>query len=149
MKFNDIQLLVLAVGAVVEFFVLRSLWLAHQSASWNKIRGHVIDSYMDLVPSTDGSSQSSNTYKPRISYRYTYEGVDYTSDQIAYAYAYGPKSWAAKLVSAYSKGKEINVYVQPDKPKRSVLLTGIKPVSAVMLLFIPPLVFMGALMATR
>jgi hypothetical protein len=146
MSKHEISLLIITAGVILELLVMRSIWLAYASIRWDRIRGHVVESY---VMTSDSTSESGQTHKPVIKYKYTYGGVDYTGDKIAYSFAYGAKSWADKLVNAYRQGKEINVYVQPNKPKRSVLLTGLRPLPTLMGLVIPPLVTFGALIATR
>lgn len=146
MSKHEISLLIITAGVIVELLVLRSIWLAYSSMHWDRIRGHVIESY---VMDSGSTSESGQTHKPVIRYKYTYGGVDYTGDKIAYSFAYGPKKSADKLMRAFRQGKEINIYVHPNKPKRSVLLTGLRPIPTLMGLVIPPLVTFGALIATR
>lgn len=86
------------------------------------IEGVVVDSsvYVDRATSSDDS----DSYFPEIRYRYSYDGREYTNDNVfpGTGSRSTSRARANSLVDEYRPGATVTVYVEPDTPERSFLI---------------------------
>jgi len=117
------------VGAVVLFAGGKELIYAKDSASWPSVPGQITGSSIETLTGNDGV-----TYKAVISYRYPVNGAVYEGKRVAYGdHSSSDYSHANKIAMKYIIGREVKVFYKPDKPRESLLETGIKPQVYVML----------------
>ncbi len=106
------------VGALVFYFVTikpsLKLWAAQ---SWIPRSCTVIESEVRNFFDSDG-----DTYRPAISYRYSFQGREYKSEVYDFFnISSGNPSGSEEIVAQFPKGKEFTCYVNPTNPNQSVI----------------------------
>jgi len=102
-------------------FELYSWYFAKQSKNWPSTQGTIINAYID----TQVSDDSSDTYSPKVSYSYRVDGVLFESKRLFFGSMHSTDySEASDSLFNIHKNSKVNVYYDPNKPKRSVLHTG-------------------------
>lgn len=73
---------------------------------------------------TGTNAEGQQIYYPAISYRYTYEGTEFTSDSVfpGDVNPVSDQSRARELVEEYAAGSEVTAYVNVEDPSRSYLV---------------------------
>lgn len=110
-----------ALGILLVACCFGYTFLGLSSVRWPTTRGKVLFSEF-LERTVHGRT----TYRPRLVYEYTVNGVSRESHQIGFYAAIEGKEWAERLLSAKPVGAEVTVYYSPMFPKVSVLEPGIK-----------------------
>ncbi|MHB1119021.1 MAG: DUF3592 domain-containing protein [Bellilinea sp.] len=116
---------VIFLGAGV-YLILRSRkdkLKVQQAMNWPSVTGKVLESRLIESTSTDSDGDSSTTYRPYIRYEYEMGGITYTNDKVDVGMVIstsGTKK-ANELLSRFSKGSAVLVYVNPDNPADSIL----------------------------
>lgn len=94
-----------------------------QAMNWPSVTGKVLESRLIESTSTDSDGDSSTTYRPYIRYEYDMGGITYTNDKVDVGMVIstsGTKK-AKELLSRFSMGSSVLVYVNPDNPADSIL----------------------------
>lgn len=93
---------------------------AVQTLFWPSAEGTVISGEVVVVHSSKGASKS----KPVISYYFSVDTVEYTSNRYSSTVARGSSFWAKEVVESHPAGSRITVYYDPENPVKSVLVRG-------------------------
>lgn len=124
----------LAIGLSVTFYAgLPRLNQARASASWPKTSGVVKESSVASQRSSSrfgrrASKRKRNrkTYRAEICFQYEVEGRQYLSEQISAAgNSYSSAARANRIASKYSKGKQVDVFYNPNDPTIAMLEPGV------------------------
>ncbi len=99
-------------GVSLCLFSVYKIVVSSSASEWRETQGTIIKSEIVKVP--DHPSQ------PHVVYEYIVNGERFTSDEIAFLNVTGG-SLGDKTVAAYSRGKIVSVYYDPNNPARSVL----------------------------
>lgn len=75
------------------------------------------------------NSEGQVTYTPAVTYRYTYEGTEYTSDSIfpGDVDPVSDESRAREIVAQYPEGEEVTAYVNTEDPSTAFLIDEAPP----------------------
>ncbi|MFM7181810.1 MAG: DUF3592 domain-containing protein [Verrucomicrobiales bacterium] len=93
------------------------MWVNWWSAkSWAEVPGEVIWS---RIKSHKG--EDSTTYSAHVFYRYEFGGTTYRSDRTSFSKVNGSNSGAREQLANYPAGAVISVFVDPEKPEKSIL----------------------------
>src|SRR5262245_29660475 len=112
------------VGLLFFFkMVALPLWSIYTAISWKEYPCVIISSEVETHEDSDG-----DTYKIKIYYYYTINGVRYQSDRYDFTdfFSNGYESKAA-IVAQYPAGSESFCYVNPKNKSQSVLNRGFSP----------------------
>jgi len=106
---------------------------------WVKVTGRITSTDVEY----DGE-----LYRPRVRYLYRYNDIEHSGKTIrSYGLLYNFKQPAERLCACYPVGANVDVFVDPDDPSRSVLEPGgdskLLPVAVVVSLF---LIMLGVLL---
>jgi hypothetical protein len=76
----------------------------------------------DVIEGTNAEGQT--TYTPNVTYRYTYEGIEYTGGMVfpGDVNPVSDQSRAREIVERYSLGKEVTAYVNTKDPESAFLI---------------------------
>ncbi|MFX1511456.1 MAG: DUF3592 domain-containing protein [Promethearchaeota archaeon] len=121
-RFYVILKTVLGFGVFIAFYFFRkSLREIKASTKWPSVEGEIVASKLGVRFDDEGVW----IYKPNIIYSYLVGGREYHGERIIIMQAFYPsKSWAQKQVDKYPLGLRVNVYYNPDAPKKAVLEPG-------------------------
>jgi hypothetical protein len=98
--------------------------MAKASMSWMPTEAVIQSSSIDWT-----SSGSVRHYEPKVTYRYTANGVEQVGDNYTYLGTRNlSKEEALALSQQYSAGSKISVLVDPSDVSRSVVVPGVHPV---------------------
>lgn len=87
---------------------------------WKTVWATIVSSRVDQVESSEGSA----AYTPRITYTYTVDMQEYTSERIFPSKGWNISSFtffADKLVKKYTQGKTVQAFYDPAEPEHSCL----------------------------
>lgn len=88
------------------------------------VEGTVVSAEIDRHRQT-GHSGSGYVYDPAVTYRYSYEGKTYTSNNVhagpGSLSGYGDRSKAQDVIDKYAEGSTVTVSLNPDDPSQSFL----------------------------
>jgi hypothetical protein len=73
------------------------------------------------ISSVSPHASANSVWTPRIKYRYSVSGRDYTSSQIGLVDVYYAKFIARWLYSRYTEGASVTVHYDPNSPKTCAL----------------------------
>ena len=119
-----IAMAVLLGGLVMVGASLYSLWQGLSSYGWEERPGVVLSTSIHRV--RDSHSTNIYHYRPEIFYRYQMSGYSLTDDLFYPAYSSErSKEDAEAWLARFPEGAEVRVYVNPDKPKESMLMPGL------------------------
>lgn len=97
-----------------------------QSRKWTRVRGRITASWVSESTDNDGPS----SFMPAVHYKYHFEGRDLSGDQIGFiVMGARHRGVALRTLERYPVGAEVDVYVDPQRPTRSVLTRGVSWVS--------------------
>lgn len=116
------------LGAVYAYYHrVKKYNKATERAKFPTVKGTITQSSVKTVENTtrndDGSTDTSISYVPQVSYRYEVNGTTFENNRIAVLdqQDFGRKESADQYISPYGEGKEIPVYFDPSNPKESFL----------------------------
>lgn len=116
--FLGIQALTLAAAAGALVFGLWQVNTASATDSWPTTSGTVLSSRVSVSKSDNGTS-----YSPDISYSYEVNGFTYTADKVTFL-STGGRDGAESIVARYPVNAAIDVYYNPLRPSKAVLIPG-------------------------
>jgi hypothetical protein len=119
------------------------------SENWSKANGTVIKS--EIVKRTRTTGTGTNRRKvvehiPQVAYAYKVNGHSYQSSRITFGAI--NKLNAGKTVQRYAKGKNIEVFYDPQKPDEAVLMPGADSTLSIVSIGIGSVIMITGLMAT-
>ena len=100
--------------------------LAEQSLSWPSVTGLVTRSNLEARRSSIGAHKETE-YRVEVEYEYIVGDEMYENDVIRFDQHDLSKAEKERLVSAYPKGRSVEVFYNPDKPNQAVLVRGSGP----------------------
>lgn len=107
-----------AGGALFWFMTLRPILRIAEAQTWPEVPCTIVESHVEESSGDDGS-----TYKAVVTFTYTYEGRDYTSNRYDFTdyYSSGYEG-KAEVVARYPAGGRTVAYVNPSDPSKAVLV---------------------------
>jgi hypothetical protein len=112
--------IVFVVGAVILMRGIAEGRNALLSVDWPSVPGNISDSYVK----TSSSAKGGTTYSARISYTYSVNGKQYTSNRINFGTVSNSLVGAREIVAYYPVGKAVTVFYDPIDVTRAVLEPG-------------------------
>ncbi len=105
-------------GGFATWFVAIDTWYnALQSRDWPEVACTIVSSEVETRRGSD-----STTYRPDLSYRYTWEDREWESSRYRFInFSSGNRSWAEAIVATYSPGSVHTALVNPRDPSEAVL----------------------------
>lgn len=109
-----------AGGALLWFMTIRPVMRVLSAQTWPEVPCTIVESHVEESSGDDGS-----TYKAVVTFTYTYEGRDYTSNRYDFTdyYSSGYDDKAA-VVARYPAGSRAVAYVNRSDPSKAVLVRG-------------------------
>lgn len=129
---------VFVMGAALFYYSLSRVLLVYRTQNWTATSGSVISSEVCYRRGI-----KSDSYSPRIVYRYAVDGKEYESREITYGFTEGSKDEAAEKVAQYPAGSEVKVFYNPSSPGQACLERG-GAVNGFAIPLIVSFIFMGA-----
>lgn len=114
---------VVALGLLIIFFAVVSIWRGAGSEHWQVTEGEIVKSEVVSRSIYTGSSWRFEKFS-EILYRYEVNGKSFENFRIAFDA--GDYNVTDNLARAYPLGKKVRVYYDPDDPDNSVLFPGRK-----------------------
>lgn len=121
----------LLFGLVTLSFGYQTFQKGIESENWPSTDGIILSSHIGTHHSKD-----STTYGASITYQYTVEGLNYTSDRVSFGYGYSSDYGAAsRLVQDNPPGKIVTIHYDSQNPSEAVLLNGVDNGSLILIAF--------------
>jgi hypothetical protein len=101
----------------------------------------VTGSFVERVVSNSGGRRSGTSvdYKPDIRYTYTVGGTEYQGDRYSFIdFAHPDRASVEQIVSRYSIGQTIEIWIDPNDPSRSVVDTSNAAFPSTVIIFLLP-----------
>lgn len=112
----------LAFGLLFAGIGVNKIIEARASAHWLAVPAVVLSAKIETSHHSSSASGSGGTrYTPRISYRYTVNGQDYTGDRAAFIYESSGRE-ARQFLARFPAGSRTIAYYNPQDPARAVLV---------------------------
>ena len=138
-----------AIGIVIALFSYNAYATRMESKTWPTAEGVIVRSEIEAHDSTagsDGSKKTEAVQYPKIAYQYQVGGQSHKNTRISFSSSSGN---AQQIVARYPKGKPVQVYYNPDRPKQAVLVPGGTGFNIVPYIFATVFVLLGVFSATR
>lgn len=121
----------LAIGVGIFGFGLHSLNMSKKAEHWPTVQGEILTSEFDVSP-----GEGSDTYRAKVSYRYSVLGTSFTGKKIAFGYSNSSsESFHREIFNALKVKTQVAVRYNPEKPEQAVLSFGINQSIKFLLLF--------------
>ncbi len=109
------------VGVWMLFAIGGNMMESWQMRSWEPVQAHLNNAGYETLAGDDSS-----TYEAFASYTYRYRGQEYTNDRVAIAAGADnigdyQTDLGRRLSTAWSRGDQIRVYVNPENPNDSII----------------------------
>jgi hypothetical protein len=119
-----IPVFVFFLTLLLAWFIYSAIGLTKglSTLGWPETQGKVISCEVKRVPSSKGPSK----FQPVISYSYSVNSVEYTSNRYSSTMARGSSQWAKEVIGKHPKNSSIQVYYNPNNPTESVLDPGLQ-----------------------
>lgn len=125
MSISGGTILLLLAGAGATAWQAGLLLLARASSDWHRTTGRVLNAYVGEGRIWDADGDAEDTHSANVRYTYRVGRETFESSRLAYRSARGLSlSAAGELLRGISKGKDVDVYYDPKRPSRSVLIPG-------------------------
>ena len=98
------------------------------SEEWTTVDCEIRESHVEEIVG------ESIEYRARIRYTYFFDGLSYEGNTVRFGKSSVWKSTAQRICRNYPSGSRTRVRVDPKRPERSVLISGISPGVYVMLI---------------
>ena len=100
---------------------------ARRSEYWFPAEGRVLSSRVEVRAEigSDSPRTATDTFWPCIEYEYQFQGETYHSNKIILVEVNYPREQAEAIVARNPVGARVQVYVDPDHPRRAVLEKGL------------------------
>ena len=126
------SLLILVIGILVLIAGGIGYLIASGSGDWSSTKGTVVSSEIKQVRKKKVGNKRSASYKVKIQYKYTIDGIEYESDNYNSGYfgsggAFKCSSRSVAREAAnkkYKPGARVTVYYNPKNPQSAVLKRG-------------------------
>lgn len=89
-----------------------------------QVEATVVDTDVRESTSSGGTRNGGTSYYPVVEYRYTYDGQQYTNDNVfpGSSSRSTSRSRAEEIADEYDQGDTATVYVDPENPSESFLI---------------------------
>ena len=119
----------IGLGLAVIFIALSQIKAGKESESWPSVRGRIVESKVrsrrtEYTDRDTGVRKTRTEYFPHVVYEYEVDSEVYKGSRICFGCVDAKEETAYRLVRMYPKGREVDVYYDPEKPSRSVLQPG-------------------------
>ena len=111
----------IAYGGLIK--TLFDLYVNGLAKNWPQVEVTILNSDIEELQ----QSNESSSYVVNVHYSYQYKGHNYRSTRIAFGY------WSNQLLKAalvllrkFETGKTVKAYINPKKPRISVLIAGVR-----------------------
>ena len=123
--------LFLAVGLLILGFGVRSLHLSKQAEGWPTTPATIVASDFETNSDDDGT-----TYRAVVRYTYNVMGRELEGDRIAFGYSGSSGySFHNEIHNALTKGTQVAVRYDPNRPERAALSYGVNQSILFLLIF--------------
>lgn len=113
--------LILLFAAGLTLWQARKLSLALASTNWKQTKGKILKAYIDESADDDGGV----THSAKVHYSYKIGARVFESTCLTYRPSSGLVfSKALDLLQGITQGKEVDVFYDPRRPERAVLVRG-------------------------
>lgn len=122
-----LPLLLIAVGLSAFAYLWRLGETGRAAEAWPTVIGEITASRIDSrLRRGGGDASNREEYKALVSYRYRYNGVDYSGANVSFPDAgyQQSTSGAEARVAKYPAGSKVRVYVNPAQPAQACLEAG-------------------------
>lgn len=124
----------LIFGLIILIFAIQTSIVSIESEDWPTAEGIITSSMIDSYEERDTSTGDDDFpptyttyYEPKITYSYSVNGAEYSSDKISFSRTrFVIQSDAQEVIEKYSTGTNVTVYYNPDNPSEAVLEPGIQ-----------------------
>ena len=135
------------IGIVIALFSYNAYATRMESKSWPTVGGVIVRSEIEAHNSNSSGSKTTEAVQyAKIAYQYEVGGQKHKGTRISLSSA---SNNAQQIVARYPKGKSVQVYYNPDKPKQAVLVPGGDGFNIVPYIFTTVFVLLGIFSATR
>jgi hypothetical protein len=117
------------VGFIALYQGLRGLSLARKSEMWRPVEAVIVAARLVEQQHTTGSGMLRGTavdYFPDITFEYEYQGEKHRGNRLLFVTVNWPGPEAQKIMERFPVGTHANAWVDPDDPRRAVLLKGVE-----------------------
>lgn len=112
------------VGAGIVWFANWSIKKSKAQQKWPTVNGTVISTKIN-----ETYTKKKREYTPSVTYGYTVNGTQYTSNRISFAVRqYQKRSKASSIVNRYRAGSQVVVHYNPLNPAEAVLKVGVNKI---------------------
>ena len=119
-----VSIFFILMGGFVIFMMSREAWICQRCRNWPTTPGQVESKDIKVENNYSEEGQPYQVFTPRISYRYTVDGVEYTSSRRCFGDYGSTEKRAERVVRAYTVGQTVSVHYDPQHPEASVLEPG-------------------------
>jgi len=152
-KFKKVFILFLfLIGLTISGYGIIGILEAQKCRDWKMVKGRVLGAMLTEISDLLNEHKSDN-FVPDIAYEYMYEDITYFKQTIGYfpsnamglhdSYYAGSEDEIIAFTKKFPVNAEIDVYVNPDNPKESVLETDLKMPVFIPFLFGALLIYMS------
>ena len=137
------------VGMIFLILMVGDVWDAVNSRGWEKARGEIISSEVEMYVSSDSEGGSTVMYSAEIEYNYSINEVLYRSSRIGFAeYSTGSAESMQEIVDSYPIGSSVTVYHHPNDVNNVVIVPGMSDQLWMMIGFavLAPLIGLGLIL---
>lgn len=128
-------LFLLLAGSVITVYGFQRIMEASKCKGWTVVKGRIMDSYVTVIPDLP-NNKTTEAYLPDIKYEYSFKGNTYFNHKIGYygkntlglsdSYYAAPEEEVSEFVNNYQIDSKVDVYVNPEDPKQSILDPSLK-----------------------
>jgi len=119
--------LILGMGTAAFVIGIQEIIGASASKTWSTVNGTVIRSRIEKseqrTSRSSGTSITTYSYQPDVTYRYTVNNTTITGQRISWGQVTN-REMAEDIILKYPLNKEVVVYYDPADPEQSVLVPG-------------------------
>ncbi len=102
------------------YVFLRQFYMGHKSKKWSLTKAKVIAKSLGIH-----SYRRINKYYPIVTYKYNLQGNEYTGNNFSFCKEYYiSEAEAQNRIAAFEVGDDIDVFINTQNPKQSVINAG-------------------------
>lgn len=131
-----------AIVGMFDYFVLGGV--VRQLGTLNYQPVNAVIRTSEVTTSRD--SKGKTTYRPRVTFAYSVNEIEYLADKISYSVPLSSVGGANETVARYPSGSQTTAYVSLDDPQAAVLQKGLEPTDLLLIMFLLPFNMIGIAM---
>jgi hypothetical protein len=125
MTIPPIPTFALAVSTAMSLWAWRKLALGQASLRWVRVEGTIVGLHFDESAAYDEDGEDSVSFSAHLTYAYTVRGRRYRSECFTYRPTRGlGQRRAYAMLQGLRRGQTVDVYHDPQRPERAVVLPG-------------------------